>query len=462
MLFTTPLFVFVFLPIVLVVYFCTPRAGQNSALLAMSMLFYFWGEPWFILVVIFSALIDFFIGHCIARRGPAVRAWLVGGVTANLMLLATFKYADFLISNVEPIFGPLPHLHYLLPLGLSFIVFEKITYLVDVYRGVGKPAASLRDYMVFVFLFPKMLAGPIIKYHDIETTIRERVSTWDDRAWGFLRFIWGLSKKVLVADVCGNVADLVFGQPLGAIGFTTAWIGVLAFTIQIYYDFSGYSDMAIGLARVFGFRLQENFYHPYGSASFTEFWRRWHISLSTWVRDYLYVPLGGSRRGQARTFVNLWICFLLSGLWHGASWHFVLWGAWNGLFLTADKIFWLRLTRNAPKLIPVSVTFFLVMIGWIIFRADSLARISEMGIAIFSPGLAGQYLRVRLDQTVAIAVGLGGALIASADLVRSAVAVVNGSPWGKAFSALAILLVGVLATAKLVTVTFQPFLYFRF
>jgi alginate O-acetyltransferase complex protein AlgI len=461
MLFTTPLFLFSFLPSSLIAYFLTPAAAANAALLVISMLFYFWGEPWFIFIIIISASVDFVVGNRLAQGG-AGKACLTFGVTANIMLLVVFKYADFLVSNLEPLSGPLPHLHLLLPLGISFVVFEKITYLVDIYRRTGRPAESLRDYLLFVFFFPKMLAGPIIKYHEIEGAIRHRVSSWEDRTWGFLRFIWGLSKKVLIADVCGNAADLVFGQPLGSIGFTTAWVGVLAFTTEIYYDFSGYSDMAIGLARMFGFRLRENFDHPYGSASFTEFWRRWHISLSTWIRDYLYIPLGGNRRGKSATFLNLWTCFLLSGLWHGASWHFVFWGAWNGLFLVADRIFWVRLTCKLPRIIPVSITLFLIMVGWIIFRADNLAQLQDISVAILSPGLVGQFVRVRTDQVAAIVIGLGGALIASTTQVRTVISRAAESPSARAFVAFAIVLIGALATAKLITVTFRPFLYFRF
>jgi alginate O-acetyltransferase complex protein AlgI len=462
MLFTAPAFVFVFMPVTLLVYFLTPARMRNSILLMISFLFYFWGEPWFIAIVIASALLDFAIGYRVAMHGRRVGAWLAFGIVANMALLVVFKYADFILSNAEPLVGSLPRLHLLLPLGLSFVVFEKITYLVDLYRNKNRPAASLRDYMLFVFLFPKMLAGPIIKYHEIEYSLTHRVSLWEDRSWGFLRFVWGLSKKVLIADVCGNVADAIFDQPAGSLGFMTAWIAVLAFTTQIYYDFSGYSDMAIGLARIFGFKLRENFNHPYGSRSFTEFWRCWHISLSSWIRDYLYVPLGGNRRSKTSTLVNLWTCFLLSGLWHGASWHFVLWGAWNGIFLLLDKLFWLRMVDRLPRTISVAATLLFLMVGWIIFRADSMAKLGEMIVAIMSPGLTGRFVWVRLDQVAAICIGLGGALIASTGRVRTLVDRGSTMPGGRAGAAILIVSIGLFATAKLVTVTFQPFLYFRF
>jgi alginate O-acetyltransferase complex protein AlgI len=290
-----------------------------------------------------------------------------------------FKYADFLLQSAEPLTGRLAHLDLALPLGISFVVLEKITYLVDTHRKAIRPAASFLDYLLFVFFFPKMLAGPIIKYFEIAGQLRNRGKTWDDWATGMVRFLWGLAHKVLVADVCGDLVDRIFALPLGGMGFTTAWLGVSAFTVQIYFDFAGYSDMAIGLALMFGFRLRENFNNPYGSTSFTDFWRRWHISLSTWIRDYLYIPLGGNRGSAGRTYVSLWTCFLLSGLWDGASWTFLLWGAWNGLFLVADRLFWLRLAERLPRVPSMAVTLVLVMGGWAAGRSFVPAASASCG-----------------------------------------------------------------------------------
>jgi alginate O-acetyltransferase complex protein AlgI len=292
--------------------------------------------------------------------------------------------------------------------------------------------------------------------------LRDRSVSIDLVASGLQRFLWGLSKKVLVADVCGEIVSAVFDLPPGAVGFGTAWLGIVAFTVQIYFDFSGYSDMAIGLGRLFGFRLRENFDHPYGSGSFTEFWRRWHISLSSWVRDYLYLPLGGNRRGTGRTYVNLWTCFLLSGLWHGAAWNFVLWGMWNGLFLSFDRLFWTALMPSLPRFAAVGVTLPLVMIGWAIFRAPDMAHLGSMLSAMASPARAGEFVRIQDDQLAVILVGFVGALIAATGTVRAVADRIEASTAGRAALALTVALLGLLAMAKAVTVTFKPFLYFRF
>ena len=462
MLFSTPLFLFVFLPATLLAYFLAPRAARNTILLGLSLLFYAWGEPKVVFIVAASAVLEYWLGPKVARPGPAGARWLALGVGLNLGLLFVYKYADFALDNLAPLTGPLPHLGLALPLGLSFIVFEKITYLVDIRRGVGTQARSLRDYLLFVFLFPKVLAGPIIKYHEVDEALRDRASTWDDRTWGFLRFLWGLARKVLIADVCGEVADGVFGQPGGDLGFSSAWLGVAAFTAQIYFDFAAYSDMAIGLARMFGFKIPENFNHPYGSVNFTEFWRRWHISLTTWIRSYLYIPLGGNRHGPLRTYANLWICFLLSGLWHGASWTFVLWGAWNGLFLVLDRQPWMAWTQRLPAMLRVGGTLFLVMVGWAIFRAESTEQMTGVLSALFNPADQGAFVWLQAHQAAAIAIGLGGALIAAAPPVRALAGRAAASPTMRALAAAVIVALAAFALAKVVSVTFRPFLYFRF
>lgn len=467
MLFSSPLFLFFVLPPALLLYFIAPRFLKNAVLLVASLLFYAWGEPVAVFVVLASALLDYGLGHRVTRPGPEGGRWLALGVSANILLLFVYKYADFLIDTVQPPLSslgvaPLPHLNLALPLGVSFIVFEKITYLVDLRRGESQRARTLRDYLLFVFFFPKVLAGPIIKYHEIDDALRDRRADWDDRTWGFLRFLWGLARKVLIADVCGQVADRAFDPANGPIGFAGAWIGVLAFTVQIYFDFAGYSDMALGLARMFGFRLRENFAHPYGATSFTEFWKRWHISLTTWIRSYLYIPLGGNRHGAARTYLNLWLCFLLSGLWHGAAWTFVLWGVWHGAFMVLDRQSWWTWTQRLPSPMRVAGTLVLVMIGWAIFRSHGLPQLGEVLGAMARPGLEGQYLAVRSHEATAMAIGLIGALVAATPLVRTLTERAAAIPAARAAASLAIVMLGLLAVAKAVTTTFNPFLYFRF
>ena len=462
MLFSSPLFIFIFLPAALALYFLSPRAWRNTTLFVVSLVFYAWGEPAAVFIILASAILDFYLGSLVKRPGTQGAYWLALGVSANIGLLIFYKYTNFFISTIEPISGPLPHLNVILPLGISFIVFEKITYLVDIRRGVGRQAANIRDYFMFVFLFPKILAGPIVKYHEIEGYLKERTTDWDERFWGLLRFLWGLGRKILIADVCAEVVDKIFGLPAGSIGFSTAWIAIIAFTTQIYFDFAGYSDMAIGLAQVFGFKLRENFNNPYASANFSEFWRRWHISLQTWIMQYLYVPLGGNRRGHIRTYINLWICFLLSGLWHGAAWNFVLWGAWNGLFLVIDRLFWVRFSERLPRIVSVALTLPLLMVGWAIFRSHGMAQLSEVLAALANPTTPSLFVRIQAHQIAAIVIGLGGSLLVASPQLQQARMAVWASPSGRAFTAAAIILLGAIAVEKAVTVAFNPFLYFRF
>ena len=378
MLFSTPFFLFVFLPVFFAIYWFVP--ARRPLLLAGSVIFYGWSEPVFLLVVFASTVLDWVLGRFIVQLPPG-RGWRKGlvacGVVSNLGLLVYAKYTAFGISNLNVLlahtsFHPLPVPAIALPLGVSFIVFEKITYVVDLYRGVAQPAASLLDYCNYVLLFPKLLAGPIVKYHDIATQLARPSHRYEDVRDGLVRFIHGLTKKVLIADTLSPVTDQVFLLPGSSLDTGTAWLGLVSFTLQIYFDFSGYSDMAIGLARILGFRLLENFNHPYLATSFTDFWRRWHISLSTWIKEYLYIPLGGNRVSTARSYANLCICFLLSGLWHGASWNFVLWGCAHGVVLVADRAFWLRWQKALPHGVNLALTLLLITLTWVFFRCPTL------------------------------------------------------------------------------------------
>jgi alginate O-acetyltransferase complex protein AlgI len=466
--FTAPIFLFGFLPLFLVLYALAPPRVVNPLTLVFSLAFYAWGEPVFVFIAIGSALMDLGLVRLMAAStGARRRRWLVSiGVAANLGLLAYFKYAGFAAdagrSLAAAAFGvSLPPLYAIaLPIGVSFIVFEKITYIVDVYRGVGAPARGVRDYLMYVFLFPKLLAGPIVKYHDIAGQLGERPRRADDWAEGLTRFGIGLAKKVLIADTVAELADAAFA-PGAPIGFRLAWLGALAFSVQIYFDFSGYSDMAIGLARIMGFRLMENFDRPYLSVGFGEFWRRWHISLSTWIRDYLYVPLGGKRVSSGRLYLNLWICFLASGLWHGAAWHFVAWGAYQGLFLTLERFGLGRLLAWLPRVAGVLLTFFAVTVGWVLFRAPDLSAAADYLVAMSRPGLPERLVVVTLDHWCALAVGLAICLLpALAPVERLRTFRVAPAPLALRMAMTLPLLV--LAAAKVMTVTYTSFLYFRF
>ena len=375
MLFTTPTFLFLFLPLLLTVYFLTADRFKNAVLICFSLAFYFWAEPKFVFVVLASLIIDWWLGNAIHRASALSwrKALVTSFVLLNVGLLAYFKYMNFFVGNVNTLlqrmqWTPVGWTAVALPLALSFIVFEKITYGVDIYRRTGKPARTVSLYILYSLLFPKLIAGPIVKYHEIEAQLETRSVRLDDILAGAFRFALGLVRKVWIADTLAIVADKAFGTPAGLLSPRQAWFGLLCYTFQIYFDFAGYSDMAIGLARIFGFRLRENFDSPYISTSFTEFWRRWHISLSTWIKEYLYIPLGGNRHSTARAYFNLCFCFFISGLWHGARWTFVIWGLYHGLFLIIDKLFWINLSKRIPRLVCTLVTFLLVMVGWVFFR----------------------------------------------------------------------------------------------
>lgn len=472
MSFTDPLFLFIFLPFAFLAYaFARNGQGRLIALVSVSSLFYFWGAPGFFPVAVASALLDYAVGK---RLGAGTthplrsRLLLAGAICANLAMLVYYKYATFLIGVVAPGLVPSGQSsgllgEIILPIGISFVVFEKITYLVDVYRGISRPAASFGQYLTYVLFFPKLLAGPIVKYHEIEEQLRSLPAIRrEDFERGFLRFMQGLAKKILLADVLGGAADQVFALGNDEIGFASAWIGVGLFTLQIYFDFSAYSDMAIGLARMFGFSLRENFHMPYLSRSVSEFWTRWHISLSTWVRDYLYVPLGGNRGSAARTIVNLWICFLASGIWHGAAWTFVAWGAYNGVFLTLERLFLARWLSRVPAVVAWALTLVTTMVGWAIFRSTSAEQCVAVLKAMASPGLQGQFVYfggdVKLAAAVAIGLCLAGAWPGARAMVESYV--VKGRRHFGLEAATALLFLA--AVVKLAADPFKPFLYFRF
>ena len=341
MVFSSHIFLLYFLPAFLLLYFVVPAKGRNIVLLLASIVFYAWGAPDFILILLASTVANFYVVRLMhkAQAPRAKKLWCALAITICLGLLAYFKYANFFVENVNALLaafglGTMTWTKVLLPIGISFFSFQSVTYVVDVYRGINKPMERLTDYVVYIIMFPQLIAGPIVRYTDIADQIAaQRRLRWEECLQGLYRFVIGLSKKVLIADVIGRTVDVAQGGDIAAMDMGTAWITIIAYTMQLYFDFSGYSDMAIGLGRIMGFKFPENFNNPYTSASISEFWRRWHITLGAFMRNYLYIPLGGNRKGKGRTYLNLWLVFLLSGLWHGASWNFVLWGAYHGFFL---------------------------------------------------------------------------------------------------------------------------------
>ena len=390
MVFSSSIFLLWFLPVFLVVYFLVDRKYKNRVALLASLVFYGFGSPRFLLVLLLSILIDYFLVRQIDQSEEIKRRklFLTLSVILNLGLLAYFKYANFFVENFNALlsaFGtnPVRWTKVVLPIGISFFTFQKMSYSIDVYRKTSAPLKSITDYALFIMLFPQLIAGPIVRYNEVADQIVDRQAneTTDNRILGFYLFVIGLSKKMLIANILAEYVDQVFAMPATTIGIGTAWLGILAYTFQIYFDFSGYSDMAIGIGKMIGFKFPENFNNPYISQSVSEFWKRWHITLGSWMMDYLYIPLGGNRKGMGRTYLNLWIVFFLSGLWHGAAWNFVVWGAFHGFFICLDKLIKNLEFRDSSKPSKLSIlnsklsvlfTFLIVMIGWVLFRADTL------------------------------------------------------------------------------------------
>ena len=383
MVFSSSVFLFIFLPVVLAIYALLPfLVLRNLFLLLASLFFYAWGEQSFVLVLIASIIVNYLFGLAIGRsedRGTRARWLAAAAIAANLGLLAFYKYANFAVDNLNTLFGPLGFgpldlepLH--LPIGISFFTFQAMTYVIDIYRKEAQTQRNPLNVGLYLSMFPQLIAGPIVRYRTVAAQITRRTVTLDKFSSGTERFIIGLGKKMLLANTVGAAADRIFSLPGESLTTGVAWIGTVCYTFQIYFDFSGYSDMAIGLGLIFGFRFPENFRYPYISRSIREFWRRWHITLSEWFRDYLYIPLGGGRRSPARVYANLFTVFFLCGLWHGAAWTFVIWGMIHGLFIVLERLGLEGLIGKLPRPFQHAYLILVVMVAWVFFRADSLSH----------------------------------------------------------------------------------------
>ena len=397
MVFTTHIFVFYFLPLFLLVYYSLPIRWRNLWITLGSYVFYGWWQPWFVGLMAFTTVLDFFWGRVITREGATQRERklaVLACVATNLTLLAFFKYYMFAAQTVNQLLvaaggQPFRVMDVVLPIGISFYTFHSLTYVIDLYRGHATPAKSLSGFSAFVALFPDLVAGPIIRYKTLAEQLRERQHLAARFASGIAIFILGFAKKILLANPCGTVADAVFGAAMPSA--PDAWFGALAYAFQIYFDFCGYSDMAVGLGRMLGFEFPRNFDAPYRSQSITELWRRWHISLSSVLRDYLYYSLGGNRKGEGRTYFNLAVVMVIGGLWHGAKWNFIVWGAYHGLFLIFER--WNRkqsLYHFLPAPGRIAMTFLLMLFSWVLFRADSLTAAMEYFRAMFGVAPVGE------------------------------------------------------------------------
>jgi len=383
MIFSSLLFLYAFLPLFIAAYYAAPARRRNTVAVVASLIFYLWGELTFTFWLVGSSLLDYVISARLASlpgtQTAARRRLLALGLTINLAALVYCKYTNFFLDQVNDVLGWLGRgsiawARIALPIGISFFTFHKVSYLVDVYRRTTPPARSAANFLLYVTLFPQLIAGPIIRYRDVAIQIDARTHTLDRFLSGTWRFLLGLGRKVLIANPLGLVADKAFGHPVESLAMPQAWIGLLCYAFQIYFDFAGYSDMAIGLGRMMGFEFLENFNRPYTSRSITEFWRRWHISLSNFMRDYVYIPLGGNRVPRWRTMVNLWLVFLASGFWHGASWNFIAWGALHGSLLSVERGLGPRRLERVPAALATALTFLLVLVGWVFFRAATLGQ----------------------------------------------------------------------------------------
>lgn len=393
MIFSSSSFLLYFLPIFLGIYFLIKKELKNLLLLCASIYFYSCGAPRFIFTILITTTVDFYIVKFLYNSNTERRKkfFLILSLFLNLGMLIYFKYCNFFIENLNEVMQSvslkrIEWVKVILPIGISFYTFESITYVVDVYRGVHKPLNNFLQYQMYILMFPKLIAGPIIRYHEISDQITDRSAndTIDNRLMGFYRFTIGLAKKVLIANTLAVMADNVFNTATEQLTFTNAWIGTLAYTFQIYFDFSGYSDMAIGLGRMLGFKFPENFSNPYTSQSITEFWRRWHITLGNWMKNYLYIPLGGNKTTKRKMYFNLWLVFLASGFWHGAAWTFIVWGMYHGFFLIIERAGFSKVLFSIGKVPATMITFLLVAIGWVFFRSDSLKQSFEFIYKLFS------------------------------------------------------------------------------
>lgn len=472
MVFSNLVFLYLFLPIVLLCYFLVPRFLKNTILLIASLFFYSWGEPTYVFLMLFSVLMNYIFGLAVAQSENKSwkKTWIWLAVLVNFGILGYYKYANFFVDSVNHLFdtsfelGKIP-----LPIGISFFTFHAMSYVIDIYRNKVPVQRNLLDLSLYISLFPQLVAGPIIRYNSVADQLKKRFVSFDDFVVGIQRFVLGLSKKVLIANPLGSVADKVFALSSGDLTTGTAWIGIIAYTLQIYFDFSGYSDMAIGLARMFGFHFDENFIYPYISRSISEFWRRWHISLGSWFRDYVYIPLGGNRVSTWKIYRNLLIVWTATGFWHGASWTFMAWGFYYGIIISLEKAFLENWLMKLWKPLQHLYAILLVMIGWVFFRADNFSYSIDYIKTLF--GLNGE-----LYDTQSILLSLDNGWILLLGIIISTpifpylqekteklsekhiVFRLVKESFGSVYYVLLLFII----TMYLVNSTYNPFIYFRF
>lgn len=466
MVFSSTIFLCVYLPLVLLGYYICPKKGRNLFLLIVSLVFYAWGEPKYVFLMIFSILVNYIFGRLMDKnrgRQKRMKLLLVLSVVIDLGLLSVFKYTDFVITNINAIFGAnFDLLNIALPIGISFYTFQAMSYTIDVYRDDVRVQKNLIDFGMYITMFPQLIAGPIVRYADVQDQLADRSVTTVDFSEGVMRFVVGLGKKVLLANQMGAVWSDIYALG-GDVSTLMAWTGAIAYTFQIYFDFSGYSDMAIGLGRMFGFKFPENFRYPYQSVSITDFWRRWHITLSTWFKEYLYIPLGGNRRGLARQALNLLIVWSLTGFWHGAGWNFVMWGLYYFVILFIEKLFLLKALDKLPKFFRHVYALLLIIIGWVIFASDDVSVLLPYLGSMFGANgaIGGMDVYTLLTKAVLLII----CFIASTELPKKLFLSAAGAMNEKAaFTLKSVLMIALLALSMILLIgdSYNPFLYFRF
>lgn len=466
MVFSSTIFLCVYLPLVLLGYYICPKKGRNLFLLIASLVFYAWGEPKYVFLMIFSILVNYIFGRLMDKHREnkkRLKLMLVLSVVIDLGLLSVFKYTDFIITNVNAIFGAnFDLLNIALPIGISFYTFQAMSYTIDVYRNDVRVQKNLIDFGMYITMFPQLIAGPIVRYADVQDQLAERSVTTADFSEGVMRFVVGLGKKVLLANQMGAVWSEIYALG-GDVSALMAWTGAIAYTFQIYFDFSGYSDMAIGLGRMFGFKFPENFRYPYQSVSITDFWRRWHITLSTWFKEYLYIPLGGNRRGLARQALNLLIVWSLTGFWHGAGWNFVMWGLYYFVILFIEKLFLLKALDKLPKFFRHVYALLLIIIGWVIFASDDVSVLLPFLGSMFGANgaIGGMDVYTLLTKAALLVI----CCIASTELPKKLFLSAAGAMNEKAaFTLKSVLTIALLALSMILLIgdSYNPFLYFRF
>ncbi len=487
MLFSSMTFIYVFLPILLFLYLVTKRELHNPILLIASIIFYAWGEPKYLAIMLMVILINYFGAILIEqaacynngeRYSSLIKSYkrfftpkliLILTIIANLCFLIYFKYFNFLITNINNLLSAhIDFLNIVMPIGISFYTFQALSYIIDVYRGEVKVQKDIYKLALYICLFPQLIAGPIVKYHDVADQIDSREVNFEKVNLGVKRFIIGLSKKVLIANTLGAIADKIFIQAPDTFSHGIAWLGAVAYTFQIYFDFSGYSDMAIGLGLIFGFRFLENFNYPYISKSITEFWRRWHISLSTWFKQYIYIPLGGNRNGLLKTCRNLGIVFLLTGVWHGAAWTFVIWGLWHGFFIIIEKLLNIKEFEQKEHSIWTNILLHIycmlvVCLGFVIFRSDgmhyAISYLANMfGLVKLPTDIAVNSIEYYVD-TIEILTFIA-AILCSMPIFKNMIYLEN--KWAKAFVNIWLIFIFILSSISIAAGTYNPFIYFRF